>query len=207
MTSTETTLNKRYDGTVNIVGGRLAMNTMERVTLAPAPWTLGRLGVIKLTNSQWQPGADPGGASAGVVEGSPLTVQDEIHAAGGGNLLLDDTTFLPGSAVQLVDHFSHLSLVGATTYRGGSFTGAGTLHQRGDVTVADHTQIEVAIYNWDGAENSPSNTTIESGVSFTLNAGALDTTPPGPGATGASSCSSTARCCMSPPPDRGPSTA
>jgi hypothetical protein len=165
-----------YDGTANVNGGILEVNThlLTHGGEVATPWQLDRLGKLNLKNGGLVPDIPIDGPGA-IVRGSPLVVEGSVLAIGEGNRIESDVTFKAGSSVQLFDRFSELSLAGATTLLGGSYMGDGVLHQDGDATVAANTQVGVAIYDWDGLEAAPSQTTVAPGVEFTLNVGALET--------------------------------
>ena len=161
----ELDLTNEYDGTLSINGGVLAMNTHERFSAEPVPWTLARPGRLNLQHN----------GAGGLVKGSPVTVQGQILATGVGNRIDADVAFDAGAVVALADAASELTLAGETTFAGGNYTGPGVLRQQGDAHVVANTTINVATYDWDGSGAEPSSTTVAPGVSLHLNVDAIDT--------------------------------
>ncbi|RIK82743.1 MAG: hypothetical protein DCC67_06805 [Planctomycetota bacterium] len=168
--------NDGHDGAINVNGGILEVNTKVRLEggFAPAPWRLDRTGRLNLKNGALVPDGPTDGSGA-IVRGSPLIVEGTVRALGAENRIEALATFIAGASVVVEDRNSELFLGGATTFFGGSYTGAGVLHQEGHASIQGNTQSDVATYNWDGPEEAPSNTAIAAGVELTLNVGALET--------------------------------
>lgn len=142
--------NNLYDGTVTLNGGSdLTVNTTNS-------WNL--FGLMTLN----------GGS---VVDGQTLTVNGDIDS-NSANTINSDVVFTSSAAVSLAAAGDALSLAGAITYAGGSYTGLGRLVHIGDAVVSADTTIAVGVLDWDGG--GLSSTTINAGRTLTLNVGTVD---------------------------------
>lgn len=141
-----------FDGTVNVNGGTLSVNTT-------AAW--GMEGTMNL--------ADGGGATP-TVTGQDMNVSGTVNVTGGESHINSDVTFQSTAAVT-VEAGAELELNGATTYEGGSYTGLGAIKQDGGATVSAATTLDVAEYNMDG----DGGTAITLNADLTINADNIDT--------------------------------
>jgi hypothetical protein len=106
------------------------------------------------------------------LRGSKVNVSGTVNVE--SSALLDaPVDFQPSARVSAPGNSDQLVLARSTTYRGGSFTGAGRIRQNGHVSVAGDTTIDVASYDWDGNLVRPSNTTVNQGCTFTINSGTV----------------------------------
>ena len=137
-----------FDGTVDVAGGRLVVNTLE-------PWR--QDGQMNLMHN----------FSSAVVDGSKIIVGGNIQSTGLINGIFSDIKFETTAVVSVPNVGDVLQLLGNVEYCGGSFIGAGTLMQFGDAVVPHDTTIGIAVFDWDGG-GSPSNTTIDEGITFTI---------------------------------------
>ncbi len=146
----EQTANDGFDETLHLKNASLTVNT-------PAPWRLD--GTLRFDTQI------AGGAST--LAGSGVVVHGQVEVvAGAVGQFNSPSDFHPTAAVS-VPAGATLRLGGATTFRGGSFTGAGTIVQQADATVAATTTIDVAYYDWDGGTGA--HTTLNPGTTFTVN--------------------------------------
>lgn len=142
--------NNFFDGTVTLNGGSdLTVNT-------GAGWNMAGSMVLN------------GGS---VVSGKAMTVSGALDS-NLANTIQSAVAFTSGSSVALTAAGDILTLNGATTYAGGSYTGLGRLVQNGAATVTGNTTISVGVFDWDGGILST--TTINAGRSLVLNVGAID---------------------------------
>jgi hypothetical protein len=65
---------------------------------------------------------------------------------------------------------AELTLQGAILYEAGDFHGSGTIRQNGKATVTGDVEMNVDHYDWDGNLASPTETLIDDGSKFTINA-------------------------------------
>ncbi len=130
-----------FNGTVNVNGGTLAVNTA-------AAW--GMDGTMNLANQ---------GAANPTVNGEQMDVNGAINVTGGQSHINAAVSFESGASVT-VESGSEVELNGVTTFNGGSYTGAGTIQQDGAATVNAATTVDVAQFDMDGTSG---------GTSFTLN--------------------------------------
>ena len=145
-----------YDGDLVVFGGSLVVNTDD-------DWRLdGTMTLIAGTVS----GQDLKVANGGsVVAGAFLSGADStIDAA---------VTFQADSSTTVVTD-CELDLTGAIVYDGGSFDGDGTLIQNNNAQVTGDTTISTATFDWDGS-NGNSTTTVDAGVTLTIDSDAVDT--------------------------------
>ena len=142
-----------FDGTINVNGGSLAVNTT-------AAW--GMDGTMNLAN---------GGGGIPAVSGQQMNVGGDIVATGGLSYINAPVSFGSGANVS-VDASSELELNGATTYSGGSYTGDGTIQQDGNATVDAATTIGVAEFDLDGTSGLTATTLNDD---LTLNVTNIDT--------------------------------
>jgi|GEM_PF-4650111 len=191
-----------FDSTLNINSGSLTVNggawsSSGDVNLAGTtpgvaaaitgqPFTNNSSGVINITGGTNSPGVaagddgsaggPEGGTGGGVISTGTFVNSGNINV--GTNSLgriTGNITFNASSDV-IINTGGELSLQGPTTYNGGNYTGAGVLTQdTGAMTVAANTTIGVATYDWDGGDTGTfSTTTVNPGVTFTINSSAID---------------------------------
>ncbi len=141
-----------FNGTVNVNGGTLAVNTT-------AAW--GMDGTMALANQ---------GVASPTVNGQQMDVSGTINATGGQSFINAPVNFEAG-AVVIVDAGSELELNGVTTFNGGTYTGAGTIQQDGTATVSAATTIATAEYDMDGTAGT---STINLDNDLTLNVTNID---------------------------------
>jgi len=167
-----------YDGETEVGGGTLVVNTSkfdEKLgEVVEAPWSLDPGGRINLIHGNIITEGESGLSAS--IKGSPIDVHGTIFANGPGNVIDSETTFFPTANVQLFDADTHLFLMKQIEYRGGTYTGDGTLHQYGDASTQSTVKIEVKTYDWDGSEAGHSITTILSTGRFDIIAQAIDET-------------------------------
>lgn len=171
-----TRITDQYSGTLTIDGGTVDVRTQ--------PWQLnGRLAM----------------SDAGRLTGSArMTLSAPLTVNGTNNRIEAPVTFAAGANVNVAGGSSELILAGATTYAGGSYSGFGVLRQQGVATVTANTTIGIdqgfylgttttAVlqaplwlqrFDWDGpGAGTAARTTINSGVTFTINAVQIDDDP------------------------------
>ena len=148
-----------FDGTVNVNGGTLAVNTAD-------PWRLD--GTMHLTETG---GSDPH------VNGQQIVVHGSVSASG-RCFINAPVKFKSSAAVSVPGAGDELWLTGDVTYQGGSFTGDGTIVQNSDAVVEADTTIGAATYCWDGSFGPATRTTVEAGVTFTIDSDRIDDTDP-----------------------------
>ncbi|MBU1340700.1 MAG: hypothetical protein KKE44_01420 [Proteobacteria bacterium] len=135
------------------------------------PWMLG--GTLEFNNE-----CDPDFESRHCVAqllGSKLTTigpEAKILVHGGTGLIEAPVEFHKNVFVA-VDNHSILNLSGLTTYKGGKYSGDGTLFQSADATIEKDTAIDINVYDWDG--HGLSQTKINPGVTFTINSRSFGT--------------------------------
>ncbi|HRK31069.1 MAG TPA: hypothetical protein PLD59_08320 [Tepidisphaeraceae bacterium] len=112
-------------------------------------------------------------ASASFTNNGTITVAANSFGAIAGNITMN------ASGNVSIAAGGELSLQGSTTYNGGTYTGPGTLTQdTGAMVVAANTTIGVATYDWDGGDvGGFSTTTVNSGVTFTINSNVIEDDP------------------------------
>ena len=114
-----------------------------------------------------------GGSSTAILEGAAVTVNGAINVNSGTGIMFTDVIFNDTTAVT-VANVARLRLDGSqTTYKGGSYTGAGTLSQDGAAVIAEDTTISTSYYDWDGVWGT-SQTTVNSDKTFTINSSIAD---------------------------------
>ena len=151
------TLSDAFDGDI-IIGAGHRLNFVE-------PWDLGAGGVIDMNG-----GSVP--ADNARLEGGLLTAPDGRIEATGDARILADISFGSSVQVSVPGASDTLSLYGATTYDGGSYTGLGTIYQVVEATVSGDTTIDVATFDWDGG--SGTSTTMIVGATLTVNSAKID---------------------------------
>ncbi|MEQ9454151.1 MAG: hypothetical protein RLN76_06105 [Phycisphaeraceae bacterium] len=113
--------------------------------------------------------------NGGDLEGSRMIVGDggtgTVNALTGTNELFAPVTFTSTSATNTT---SFLELEGTAIFEGGTHTGAGTLRFNSDVTIAANTTIATATLDWDGSNGGDSVTTVNDGVTLTINSDVID---------------------------------
>ena len=125
-------------------------------------WTLGPDGSLNFDT-------DPPNLAPATLDGSRTSVRGHIHVR--GPAIIDTIVQFESTADVSIDTAAdRLLLTGvATMYRGGSYTGEGTLEQRGPAAVEEDTQIDVRYFDFDGDEADPSTTSIHPYKTFTIN--------------------------------------
>ena len=187
------------NGTVNVDSGTLVVNAAPWLNagdmnltssggvvaaLMGQPFTNSSAGRITITGGTNLPGFVEIDGAGGPETGSAGGWIDTGSFDNAGTIVVSDNSFgvirgtinfLPGTYVG-IGAGAELSLRGPTTYNGGTYTGPGTLGQEtGTMTVAASTTLNVGTYDWDGGDVSPfSTTTLNPGVTFTINASAID---------------------------------
>ncbi len=154
-TQIDLTVSDGFDGDVFVNGGTLVVNTA-------AAWRLD--GTLHLTV----------GGGFPHVEGSPITIFGDVIATGNSSTIFSDVEFRATAGVTVANANDLLSLRGNTTYRGGSYTGLGTIRQFGPAEIAANTTIDVALYDWDGGTFGAGSTAVNPGVTFTINSSVID---------------------------------
>jgi hypothetical protein len=150
-----------YDGTVNVTGGTLDVTVPA---LAPVAWRMD--GIMNLTPSAVN--------NAVVAGGSPMRVHGRVNVSGVGIARVGVPVDFRADSSTVVNVGTTLRLEGPVTYRGGSYSGAGTIDQRAAATVMAATTIgspasRLATYDWDGGnEASPSTMTVNAGAALVL---------------------------------------
>jgi hypothetical protein len=155
-----------FDGRVNVNGGTLTVNV-------PTLWRLdGEVRLVETASQQ------------AVLAGSTILNMGEISATGRATVLAPIEMDMT-SVLRVANSADVLTLAGATTYRHlAAFVGQGTLIQSGNATVTgptDNDGVNVGVFDWDGAEASPSNMTIAMnpfqfgpGEAFVINADQIE---------------------------------
>ena len=171
-----------FDATLNVNSGTVAANVSGidnagRVNLTDTGSGVARLTGLPLNNTTTGTlvfgGGTPGVASTGgLLSGTSFTNAGTVIVSANGQGAVNGATVFNATTELIVSAGGNLDLNGATTYNGGSYTGAGKLEQNGNATVAANTTIDVATYDWDGGPIS--NTTVNSGVTFTINSTDLE---------------------------------
>ncbi len=139
--------------------------------------TIGEGNSVNFTQAWTQSGTLNFNAGAGIatLSGAKVTVNQGIYANSGVGKILADVVFNPGTSVGIVGGAT-LQLHGNTTYNSSSYTGGGILAQYGDATVTANTIIGTNYYDWDGGGTSE--TTINPGITFTINTDQIDLSSP-----------------------------
>jgi hypothetical protein len=119
---------------------------------------------------------DLGGAAgnAARLDGGIFAAGEHANLSGTVNALGDavidaDAWFRSTADVVVLRPGDRLDITGFTRYEGGNYTGSGTIRQSGQATVRANTTIGVTTFDWDGAAESTTATTINPGVEFRLN--------------------------------------
>ncbi|MBT3198615.1 MAG: PEP-CTERM sorting domain-containing protein [Phycisphaerales bacterium] len=154
-----------FDGTLTLNSGTAAVNV-------PGEFRIDNKLVLN----------DTGGGKP-TLNGSPIEMCGDIEVTGTGRIN-PDVQFTSSASVQVAAASDKLELIGDVEYRGGSYTGAGTLFHGGDVNVTASTTIDVGTFDWDGGGGTPQ-TTIGSGDTLTINASQIETSPTADGYDGA----------------------
>ncbi|HUU84121.1 MAG TPA: matrixin family metalloprotease, partial [Phycisphaerae bacterium] len=140
-----------FDGNMNVGSGRSV--TVE------GDWQLSTGGRLYI-----------GGASEARVDGNgTFEVRGFISATQNAELAPAELVF-HSSANVVVN--SLLRLDAPTEFRGGSYTGTGTIHQSQSAHVLANTTIDVATYDWDGT--GLSDCTVDPNVTFRINSTSID---------------------------------
>jgi hypothetical protein len=133
-------------GTITLDGNsNLAVNTL-------AAWTLGNTATMNLNS----------GAN---VSGSEIIVRGAINVNSSINNVNAPVTFEATATVNVIA--GDLDLEALTTYRGGTYIGAGDIFQNHDANVEANTTIATGGYVWGFGAGT---ITIDPGVTFTINA-------------------------------------
>lgn len=166
-----------FDGSIFIEGGILEVNTAQfdevLGVFVTAPWRLDDGAEMHLNNSKFFDETITGVGA--VVRGAPIDVAGRVVGNGADNHIETELLFRPSTQLEVADEEDELFLDAATEYRGGSYTGAGVLHQIGDALFQLDTSILNKVYDWDGDEANPSTTTIGSGRTVWLRPESIDT--------------------------------
>jgi hypothetical protein len=167
MNITGTGIADAHNGVITINSGTLNVATGNTITLGgfpiflPTSWTMAG-SLVFLDN-----GTDP------VLTGSKVIITGAVSVPITGTGRINaPVEFRSTSNTEITSASDRLQLNGATTFDGGSFTGFGELEQNSNATVISNTTLDIGVYDWDG--NGASTTTINDGVTFTINAGTID---------------------------------
>ena len=170
-TTTGTTDNQ-YRGVIRLSSGAMEVNTTSPWTLpkegAPAGIPPNPKGSLIMDSSK--EGIEP------TLRGQKLILEGLLGATGGFNYIEAALDTMPTAEISIFTN-SHLVLKGATNYNGGNIQGGGKLWQQGDALVTGNTTINTAFMDWDGDEASPSDTTIQPGVIFTIQSEYIEADP------------------------------
>lgn len=99
--------------------------------------------------------------------------QAQVHVTGYG-IISGDMHFEPRAEVTVNDGI--LVETGPAKYRGGTYTGNGTIRQNGGATFSnENTTIDVNIYDWDGANDA--STLVDGDITLTINSKRIETQP------------------------------
>ena len=162
--ATTGTPRNEYRGTINVIGGTLAVNT-------DSGWLLPR------RNGAGDPAGtlvfNAGDVSPPKLTGMPLTVEGNGRAEAGPSIVQAEFITTPSADVQALLS-AELILMGTVIYDGGNIHGDGEIIQSGPATVVSNTAIHTKYYDFDGNEAGPSTTSIEPGVHFTINSERID---------------------------------
>ena len=113
------------------------------------------------------------GSSTATLMSAPITVNGTINVSSGTGYISSDVDFNASATVNIASGATLRLDSGQTTYKGGSYTGAGTLSQDDIAVIAEDTTINTSYYDWDGAWGT-SQTTVNSGKTFTINSSIAD---------------------------------
>lgn len=113
------------------------------------------------------------GSGMGTLSGATVTIANEVNVNSGTGLITADVVFNPFTAVSVASGAELRLDGGQTTYKGGSYTGAGTLLQDDVAVIAENTTINTSYYDWDGVWGT-SQTTVNSDKTFTINSSIAD---------------------------------
>jgi hypothetical protein len=155
-------LSDDFDGTITI--------TSDNTAFFNSGWTLGTGGVLNLDGVGL---LDQVATVSGVS-----TIKGQINVntgAGSGDGRFSGAQTFTSTANVAVAADNRLILSGATTYQGGAYTGLGVIMQNGNATIASNTVMSVATYDWDGGNIFASSTTVNPGVTLTINSDEIDT--------------------------------
>ena len=148
-----------FRGDIQVDSGVLEVGSVDPWTLvAPSGSTPG--GTLSLIHSGT---ADP------VVRGTAFTAR-HILAVSGGNAFIESDLTVASTGQVIVFGGAKLFLMGNTTLNGGSYTGLGTLVQRGDIKVTGDTTMAIETFDWGNSLALDFNTlTVGSGATLTVN--------------------------------------
>jgi hypothetical protein len=162
-------------GLLQAIDGNLKINAVATefggtATIGPGrsldmlAWTLAASGDLNLNAA---------GLSAPRLFGGQLTSLGTVTVTGGLAIVEAPVRF-ESSSNAVVGTNSTLWLNGQTTFRGGSYTGAGTIVQNGNAVVSGDTVIEVHTYDMDGAFSAPSTITINDNLQLRFDATSIE---------------------------------
>ena len=134
-------------------------------------WTLANGGQLDLAGAAGTPATLDGGTFFGsrhaAIRGRINVASEAVIAA--------DVSFDSSADVSIPRAGDELEITGRTRYDGGGlYTGDGSIRQTGVATVRGQTTIGVATFDWDGAAELATSTTIDPGVEFRLNVRQLE---------------------------------
>ena len=168
MNITGSAITDAHDGVITINSGTLNVATGNEVIFGgefplfiPAPWTMDG-SLIFLDNGQ-----NP------VLSGSKVNITGSVSVPiTGTGQITAPVEFHPTAHTEITSASDRLQLNGSTTFNGGTFVGFGELEQNANATVISDTTLDIGVYDWDGGGAVV--TTINDGVTFTINAGTID---------------------------------
>jgi hypothetical protein len=182
------TPDNEYRGIMRLENGELEVNTTAGWMLPPEEEVVGvpRMPAGTLILQDRKSGSD-----MPKVRGQHITLGGNIISLGGPGAIESDLTTEPTADIDVRTE-AELLLEGFTTYNGGNIHGAGTLRQIGNASVVGNTTIATTKTDWDGNEDSPSNTIIQPGVLMQIVSDQIDDTPGADGYDGTVTVSDTA---------------
>jgi len=147
--------NNVFNGTLSINGGAIS---------------------VEVGSNQWQMAGtlnliETGGAPAQVL-GETMQVQGAVNVSRSSRIS-SPVEFLAGANVHVNAEADRLELAGATSFAGGSYTGAGALQMNGPVTVASNTTVSTGVFDLDGAAETTV-TNISANAKLTVNIGSFE---------------------------------
>ncbi|MCH8839104.1 MAG: PEP-CTERM sorting domain-containing protein, partial [Planctomycetes bacterium] len=182
------TPDNEYRGVITLSNGVLEVNTSSGWTLPPEEEVAGvprvPKGTLILEDRK-------SGSNMPIVRGQAITLGGLLLTLGGPGAVESDL-FTETTGEIDVRNGTELLLKGVTTYDGGNIHGAGTLRQIGNANVVGNTTIATTITDWDGNEDSPSNTTIQPGALLQITSSQIDDAPAPDGYDGHVTISDTA---------------
>lgn len=190
-----------FNATLNVNSGSLVVNSAPwnssgdinlsgttagvAAAITGQPFTNNSIGRINISGGVNNPGISGEGdgvlggtGGARIATGTFVNAGSISVATNSFGAIVGNITF-NGTSNVTINTGGELSLQGPTTYNGGTYTGPGTLTQdTGAMVVAANTTIGVATYDWDGGDiGAFSTTTVNSGVTFTINSNVIEDEP------------------------------